>query len=270
MRRIPSQSVLNFNIGRILVWFSRGAASAVAAKLAVEKYRNDKLEIIYCDTSLNEDSDNIRFHKDVEQWIQFPIKTIRNPRFATVEEVFEDRKYISGIGGAPCTGELKRAPRIAYQRPEDVHIFGYTIDELERVKSFEASNPDLFLEWILIENQLTKKGCFNILKSAKIQRPRTYDIGLPNANCIGCAKMQSPHGWNLVRQYYPDVFAKRVEQSKRFGAKLVKLKGERIFLHDLPENETEKLTENLSCGPQCGIDSFPLVDGNATYSNTRA
>lgn len=36
--------------GRVLVWFSCGAASAVAAKLAVDKYRNDSVEVLYCDT----------------------------------------------------------------------------------------------------------------------------------------------------------------------------------------------------------------------------
>jgi PP-loop superfamily ATP-utilizing enzyme len=34
---------------RVLVWFSCGAASAVAAKLAVEKY-GDQCEVLYCDT----------------------------------------------------------------------------------------------------------------------------------------------------------------------------------------------------------------------------
>ncbi len=35
-------------MSRIVVWFSCGAASAVAAKLAVEKYNN--VMVVYCDT----------------------------------------------------------------------------------------------------------------------------------------------------------------------------------------------------------------------------
>ncbi len=261
--RIPDQSILNFNIGRILIWFSRGAASAVAAKLAVEKYRNQKLEIIYCDTSKNEHEDNIRFQKDVEQWIQFPIKTISHPIFKTVEEVFEDRKYMSGIEGAVCTGALKREPRVSYQLPEDVHIFGYTCDEtlplcghprFDRVKKFEENNSELFLQWILIEHGLTKDACFDFLKAANIKRAITYDWGLPNGNCAGCVKSASPKYWNLIRKYFPAVFKHRCEQSRRLGVRLVKLRGERIFLDQLPENENEDLKENLSCGPQCGIE----------------
>jgi hypothetical protein len=53
---------------RRLVWFSCGAASAVAAKLAVEKYE-DACEVVYCDTMATEHPDNQRFFNDVERWI---------------------------------------------------------------------------------------------------------------------------------------------------------------------------------------------------------
>lgn len=52
---------------RILCWFSCGAASAYAAKIACESYGSE-LEILYCDTLAYEHPDNRRFMKDVEQW----------------------------------------------------------------------------------------------------------------------------------------------------------------------------------------------------------
>jgi hypothetical protein len=35
--------------GRVLVWFSCGDASAVAAKFAIQKY-GSRVEVLYCDT----------------------------------------------------------------------------------------------------------------------------------------------------------------------------------------------------------------------------
>ena len=52
--------------GRILAQFSCGAASAVATKLAIEKY-GDAVEIYYCDTG-SEHPDNERFLQSCEVW----------------------------------------------------------------------------------------------------------------------------------------------------------------------------------------------------------
>ena len=52
------------NESRVLSWFSCGDASAVASKLAVEKY-GDRCEVVYCDTLAHEHPDNFRFLKDI-------------------------------------------------------------------------------------------------------------------------------------------------------------------------------------------------------------
>ena len=54
---------------RRLVWFSCGAASAVAAKLTTDSNPKESVEYLYCDTLAFEHPDNLRFIKDVEQWI---------------------------------------------------------------------------------------------------------------------------------------------------------------------------------------------------------
>ena len=108
---------------RVLVWFSCGAASAVAAKLASEKY-GDELEILYCDTLAYEHPDNPRFMKDVENWIGRKIKILKSDKYKDIYEVFETG-YLIGIHGAMCTRELKTKVRIKYQRPGDIHIFGF-------------------------------------------------------------------------------------------------------------------------------------------------
>jgi hypothetical protein len=61
---------------------------------------------------------------------------IRSEQYATVDEVFEQTRYMAGIAGARCTTELKKRPRLAFQRPDDVHVFGYTLEEAGRIEAF--------------------------------------------------------------------------------------------------------------------------------------
>lgn len=235
--------------GRILVWFSCGGASAVALKLAAQKYPD--VRGIYCDTSKDEHEDNVRFRADVEKWTGVKIEVIKSKKYDSVEEVFEARQYMGGISGAPCTVEMKKIPRFAYQWAEDVHIFGLTADEQSRISSFENENHELFLEWTLRDAGLTKDDCLQVLVDAGIALPAMYLLGFANNNCKGCVKATSARYWNLVRKHFPAVFKSRAEQSRRLGVRLVRYKGVRIFLDELPEDATEQVIEDLSCGPQC-------------------
>ena len=250
--RYSPQTAL-FNDGRLVVWFSCGAASACALKL-LEHYNPTA---VYCDVRKNEDSDNQRFMQDVEKWTNTKIQLIRSDLYSTVEEVFEARRYMSGPKGAPCTTEMKKRPRFRFQNAADVHVFGMAVDELDRVQEFEQNNPDLNLCWPLVEAGMTKGDCFSFLKFHGIELPAAYKKGFKNNNCIGCVKSASPAYWNLVRKHHPAVFQSRAEQSRAIGCRLVKLKGVRIFLDELPPDETEDLKENLSCGPQCAGQSEP-------------
>ena len=110
---------------RTLVWWSTGAASAVAARLTLED-TPDAL-IVRCETG-NEDPDNYRFEADVVQWLGKPVTLLRSEKYESVWDVFRRRRYMSGVAGAICTGEMKVVPRLEFQRPTDIHVFGYTAD----------------------------------------------------------------------------------------------------------------------------------------------
>ena len=103
----------------------------VAAKLGIDQYGSE-CEVVYCDTMATEHPDNARFFADVEGWIGRRITRIRSDRYQTIDDVFEKRRYLAGPRGALCTVEMKKMPREAWQRPDDVHIFGYTSDEVKR------------------------------------------------------------------------------------------------------------------------------------------
>ena len=60
-------------MGRIVCWFSCGAASAVATKMAI-KANNGEKELIVARCHIKEEHpDNDRFAKECEEWFGIPI-----------------------------------------------------------------------------------------------------------------------------------------------------------------------------------------------------
>lgn len=241
---------------RVIAWFSHGGSSAVAAALAVGRWPAQAL-IVCCDTTASEHEDNKRFRLEVERWIGRKVLLIGSKKYETVDEVFESERYMSGIAGAKCTVELKKKPRFAFERPDDIHVFGFTVEEGKRIRRMELANPELNFEWNLRDQFVTKKECLRILNKAGIREPEMYRLGFEHNNCLGCVKSQSPDYWNRTRLHFPDVFARRAEQSRALGVRLVKIRGVRTFLDDLPSNlVTGEGDGDIECGPLC----LPLAE----------
>ncbi len=218
-------------------------------KLAVTRYGAD-CEVVYCDTMNAEHPDNQRFFNDVQAWIGKPITVIKSDKYASIDEVFERVRYMAGIKGARCTVEMKKLPREAYQRADDIHVFGYTSDEQKRADTFESNNPALHVEWILIEEGISKTQCLELLAVNGIHLPAMYSLGFDHNNCIGCVKATSPGYWNRVREHFPEVFERRAKQSRLLGVRLARVKGERVFLDEIPRDESAP-DDAIECGPVC-------------------
>lgn len=237
---------------RHIAWFSCGAASAVASKMIVDKYGKDDTAVVYCDTLSAEHPDNHRFLLDVQNWLGIGVTIIKSSKYDSVEDVFTKARYMSGVTGAKCTAEMKKIPRYQFQRPTDIHTFGFTSDEPNRIATFEANNWELNLEWPLLEAGITKAECYQILIRAGIELPAMYRLGYKNNNCLGCVKATSPAYWNKIRTDFPDVFERRATLSREIGCRLTRLKGKRIFLDELPEGDFGRYKlEDISCGPEC-------------------
>lgn len=240
----------------IAVWFSCGAASAVAAKLTVDIFKPLGHEVRVVNNPIaEEDADNLRFKRDVEKWIGHPIETAINMRYpdASCESVWQKRKFMAGREGAPCTVELKKQARYDWEskhRPR-WHVLGFTHDETKRFERFVMTERENVIP-VLIQAGLTKQDCMDIL-SKHVRPPRVYEQGFPNANCVGCVKATSPTYWNLVRQTHPEVFAKRAATSRQIGAKLVRVNDRRIFLDELDPNVKGRSIKsmNIECGIFC-------------------
>jgi hypothetical protein len=245
----------------IAVWFSCGAASAVAAKRTIEKYGKIANTRVVNNPVKEEHPDNMRFLRDVEVWLGVPVEFATNdkyPSYACVD-VWEKRRFMSGPEGAPCTIELKKMARRQWEENNHVdwHVLGFTLDEKKRSDKFilgERSN----LIPVLIDEGITKQQCFQIVRDAGIELPEIYKLGYPNANCIGCVKATSPTYWNHVRKMHPDVFAERAKQSRDIGARLVRVKGERIFLDELDQKAKGRPMKNMDF--ECGIFCEEKVD----------
>lgn len=238
----------------IAVWFSCGAASAVAAKKTVEIYGGTHNILIVNNPVKEEDSDNIRFMNDVSKWIGLPVIQAINSDIGTTSavDVWEKRQYMSGIKGAPCTVLLKKEARYQFEVSNkiDWHVLGFTFDEKDRHDRFVKFERDNVIP-VLIDLQIIKNDCFKIITDAGIELPRMYKLGYPNANCKGCVKATSPTYWNHVRKINPEVFELRAIQSRRIGVRLVRYKSKRIFLDELPADAVGNKMKSYECGIFC-------------------
>lgn len=235
---------------RIVSWFSCGAASAVATKLAINQHGPENVIVASCVVE-NEHHDNERFLQDCEKWYGVKILRLRSEKYKDCWEVWEKNRYLAGIAGAKCTTEMKKMVRQKFQKVSDLQIFGFTVEEKHRAERFMQNNPEVDLSVPLIDQGLTKNDCFIEIQKAGIELPAMYRLGYNNNNCIGCVKGGAGY-WNKIRKDFPDVFNRMAALERHLGAKLTKHKGKRVFLDELPENAGAKQREpDMECGLWC-------------------
>ena len=241
---------------RVISWYSCGAASAVATKLALQ---DGDATIAYCEVK-EEHPDNKRFLKDCENWLGKEIIVLGNDEYKrSIDEVFWRRKYLSGINGAPCTLLLKKELRKQFEKPGDIQIFGYTVEEQDRVDRFIDANPDVDIRTPLIDRGLTKSDCLAMVQDAGIELPEMYKLGYKNNNCMGCVKASSPAYWKKIQIDFP----KRFDIMRGFelitGARICKTTVDgvadvRIRLDELPKRiKPMDDTVDIQCGIFCEL-----------------
>jgi len=222
---------------RTVIWWSTGAASFVAAQMTLKE--NKDAIIARCETG-NEDPDNYRFESDAMRHLGAVVTLLKSTEYKDVWDVWKKRRFMAGPHGAPCTSAMKIAPRIEFQRPSDVHVFGYTAD-IGDVKRFERLKDNFFelkVRAPLIEAGVTKAATLAMVERAGLTLPRSYAMGFPNANCLqtGCVKATSPDYWSLYRHHFPENFARTAEYAREIGARLTRIKGVRMFIDEIPSD----------------------------------
>jgi hypothetical protein len=220
---------------RTIVWWSTGAASAITARLVLREQPN--AIIARCETH-NEDPDNYRFEADVMRRLGRSVTLLRSEQYQSVWDVWQRRRYMAGIDGAVCTVEMKIKPRIAFQEPTDVHVFGYTADrnDISRFARLQENFPEMAARAPLIERGITKAATLAMVERWGIELPRSYAMGFPNANCLqtGCVKATSPAYWALYRLRFPERFARTAKYARELGVRLTRINNKRIFIDEIP------------------------------------
>jgi hypothetical protein len=238
---------------RTLSWFSCGAASAVATKLTPDA------EPVYCETGA-EHSDNERFLADCERWFGRKVTRLKSDKYADTWDVWTRERYLAGFQGAPCSVRLKAAPRLAFQRPDDIHVLGYTADatDASRAKRLRANYPEQTIVTPLLERGLMKEHCIDMIQRAGIALPPMYALGFKNNNCIPCSKAQSPSYWALMRRHFPIEFNRFATLSRQLEMRLCKLDDRKIFVDEVPLDQPTTDPIQPSCDFLCQIAEMDL------------
>lgn len=249
-------------MSRIVSWFSNGAASAVATKLAILSSENP-VTIYNCEI-IEEHPDNRRFLRDCEEWFGQEIIKVGSDEYErSTDKVFRETRWLVGPKGARCTSELKKAVRWEYGEVDDVVVMGFTKDEQHRVDRLKKTEPFLNMWPILIEKQISKDDCFSILRKAGIELPEMYKLGYKNNNCIGCVKGGMGY-WNKIKKDFPWRFKEMAQIERELNVAICKTyekdpvtgksTRKRVFLDELKEDRGNYSREESSeCGFFCNL-----------------
>ena len=246
-------------MSRLVSNFSCGAASAVATRLVITQYPDREMLIVNAFIE-EEHPDNQRFLNECETWFGRPILQVRDEKYgASAFEVFRRKRFITGMGGAPCSKALKRDILDAVRQPTDTVVLGYTAEEQDRFDRWIDANNGQAAICPLIEKGLMKTDCLAILERAGIKLPTMYELGYQNNNCIGCVKGGLGY-WNKIRRDFPETFERMADLQEFIGPKAFFLKlnengiknSRYVSLRQLPPDVGRYSDEpSISCGLFC-------------------
>lgn len=229
-----------------IAWFSCGATSAVATKLAIDWF--DNVEVFFIDTG-GEHPDNKRFLKDCQEWFGKEVHVRKSQVYANPMEVYSKTRFLNGPSGARCTLELKKKVRWEIEDELVVwkgQIFGFDISEEKRFKRFREQNPKTRALAPLISMNLDKASCLALLQREGIEIPAMYKLGFHNNNCVGCVKGGKGY-WCAIRKNFPDVFNSMSKIEREIGHSCIK----DCFLDELGEYNLPPIVPSCSifCDP---------------------
>lgn len=209
--------------------------------------RDEIDEFIYIDIE-DQEPDTMRFIKDCEKVLGKKI-TILKSNYGCVENAILSAGVITMRNGfAPCTNYLKKRVRKEWEDQHEgeniTYVWGFDTNETGRAQRLVESMPQYEHRFPLIENHLSKESSHAILEELGIKRPKMYDLGYPNNNCVGCVKGGMGY-WNKIRKDFPEVFEQRAKMERKLGYSILKT----CYLDELDENRGN----NKEIFPECDI-----------------
>ena len=231
-------------------WISAGISSFMAGWVA-----GNVDEWIYIDVT-DQHEDSIRFIKDCEKAIGKEIKILKSSEYADVEDCVRTFGGFrnSHNGFAPCTNWLKKRVRKEWEFEHRdtilTYVWGMDREERHRADNLEQDMPEFYHEFPLIDKNLSKADVHALFeRTFDFPRPKMYDLGYPNNNCIGCVKGGMGY-WNKIRKDFPEVFEKRAKLEREVGNTMLKDANGYIYLDELDPNRGNI---NMEIMPDCGV-----------------
>ena len=228
---------------KIICWWSGGATSTVACKLAIDLFGKENCRAIFIDTG-NEDYDTYRFKMDCENWYGIKIEEISGlgDKFDSIDDVWDHYLALNLAHGAPCSSELKRDVRVRWERENEYRyqVFGFDINEPKRAKSITMNYPKAKAIYPLLFHGLQKTDCIDMITDAGIEIPRMYALGFHNNNCAKSLCVQGGIGYfQKAREMggeWLDKFNKMAEREHRY----TDLRGEPVTICKDQSKEAKK------------------------------
>lgn len=219
-----------------VVMYSGGAGSSWVGKYVADKFGKENTILLHTDTKW-EDEDCYRFMDDCAEYIGVPVTYVEDGR--TPEDVFRKDLYFGNFGTAPCSkqlkmyqtfeyiqnliengikpilyfgidyGEVRRAPRIAYNYKHNIDVFDDGIEVrfplVGEIDGIPVNGEQLLYGTGYLDSEKMPRmynnmvyGCLekqNFVKCESIPKediqnewgvklPRMYDLGFSHANCF--------------------------------------------------------------------------------------
>ena len=237
-----------------VAWLSAGVSSFIAAYLI-----KDEIDEFYYIDIADQHPDSMRFIKDCEKLLGKKINTLKSTQYDSIEQACLGGGMIRNArtNFAFCTEYLKKRVRkeqfeYYHQNDELTYIWGMDCSERERNRAevIVKAQPEVKHRFPLIEKELTKQDCHAMSRRLGLKRPKMYDLGYQNNNCIGCVKGGMGY-WNKIRKDFPEVFKSRAELERKLNSRCLT----ECFLDELEEGRgrfEEEIMED--CGIFCEIN----------------
>lgn len=178
---------------------------------------------IYIDVA-DQHPDSMRFIRDCESSMDITIEILKSDKYVDVADVCRQHRMINSPWGAACTGMLKKAVRKQWENEQYAkgitdltYVWGYDVEEKRRAERIKENFPEFEHEFPLIDKGLSKQAVHGLFdKMFGFPRPKMYELGYSNNNCIGCVKGGMGY-WNKIRKDFPEVFEARAELEREIG-----------------------------------------------------
>ena len=209
----------------IVVSFSGGVTSWLAAKLAQASMTgDDRMVLLFADT-LVEDASTYAFLAAAAADIGEPVTRVADGR--TPWQVFEDERFVGNNRVAPCSRLLKRVQLDRWladncDPSRTVRVVGMDWTEQNRFEGFQKSMTadGWTVRAPLIEQGIGKPEAMERAMAAGLPLPELYAEGFAHANCGGaCVRAGHAH-WARLLTVRPEVFAEAEREETALRAKL--------------------------------------------------